>query len=407
MAPYNINGTGALQKTTGNQSAQVLWGPTNITTFIDNDNYERIEASGYMDDGTPIFAIYPREKMSIDIYNANTGQKISSTEPFTNMFATFSGESNNLQIANGKLYVCGYDGTLHAFDPATGKSLWKYYVGDAGTTTPYGTWPIDGTYSYYTITADTIYMGANEHSPANPTWLGGQIWAVNITDGTLLWKIDSIQDETQPMPAYGNQLIYLNFYDGKLYDIGKGPSATTVSAPQIQITSGTTVTITGSVLDISPGATQTEQSARFPNGLPAISDESMNDWMNYVYMQKPKPTNATGVDVTLTAIDPNHNYITLGTTTSDINGNYGFAWNTPSIDGAYQIIATFSGTNSYWGSSDTTYLNIASAPTATATSAASGNTSIADQYFVPAFASLLVVMILGFALLYIALRKRQ
>ena len=52
------------------------------------------------------------------------------------------------------------------------------------TTTAYGTWPIDGSYSYYTITADAIYMGANEHSPGNPTWLGGQIWAVNITDGT-------------------------------------------------------------------------------------------------------------------------------------------------------------------------------------------------------------------------------
>jgi len=249
-------------------------------------------------------------------------------------------------------------------------------------------------------------MGANEHSPADPTWLGGQIWAVNATDGTLLWKIDSIQDETQPMPAYGNQLIFLNFYDGKLYDIGRGPSATTISAPQTQITAGQTVTITGSVLDKSPGATQTEQAARFPNGLPAISDASMNDWMNYVYMQKPKPTNATGVEVTLTAIDPNHNYITLGSTTTDINGNYGFIWQTPQVEGAYQIIATFSGTNSYWGSSDTTYANLVSVPSATATTTAVAGTSIADQYFVPAFAALLIVMILGFALLYLTFRKK-
>jgi outer membrane protein assembly factor BamB len=405
-APYNIQGLGALQKTTGNQSAQILWGPTNITTFIDNDGYERIDAAGYMNDGTPIFAIYPRQTLSIDIYNAKTGQKISSTEPFTSTFASFSGESNNIQIANGKLYVCGYDGTVHAFDPATGKSVWKYYVGDAGTTTPYGTWVLEGSYSYYTITADVLYVGANEHSPANPTWLGGQIWAVNATDGTLLWKIDGIQDETQPMPAYGNQLVFLNFYDGKLYDIGKGPSQTTVQAPQTQVIAGQTVTITGSVLDKSPGATQTEQVARFPNGLPCISDASMNDWMNYVYMQKPKPTNATGVEVTLTAIDPNHNYVTLGTTTTDLNGNYAFVWNTPQIDGAYQIIATFSGTNSYWGSSNTAYANLVPAPTATATTNTVSGTSIADQYFIPAFVALLAVMVIGFAVLYLALRKR-
>lgn len=405
-APYNIQGLGALQKTTGNQTAKVLWGPTNITTFIDNDGYERIETAGYMNDGTPFFVIYPRQTLSIDIYNARTGQKICSTEPFKSTFASFSGESNNIQIADGKIFACGYDGTLSCFDPATGKLLWSYYVGDAGLNTPYGTWPIDGSYSYYTIGGDVVYLGANEHSPADPTWLGGQIWAVNETDGTLLWKIDSIQDETQPMAAYGNQLIYLNFYDGKLYDIGKGPSATTVTAPQTQITAGQTVTITGSVLDKSPGAAQTEQTARFPNGLPCISDASMNDWMNYVYMQKPAPTNATGVQVTFSAIDPNNNYITLGTTTTDTSGNYGFVWNTPDVSGTYHIIASFSGSNSYWGSSDTTYLNIASAATPNPTATTAATQSLADQYFLPAIAAVLVVMIVGFAMILVALRKR-
>jgi hypothetical protein len=407
MAPYNTIGSGALQTTTGNQSAQILWGPRNITTFIDNDGYERIETAGYMDDGTPIFVIYPRQTLQIDVYNALTGNKICSTEPFANMFATFDGESNNIQIADGKIYACGYDGTMNCFDPATGHLEWTYYVGDAGLNTPYGSWPIEGTYSYYTIAGDVIYMGANEHSPANPTWLGGQIWAVNKTDGTLLWKIDSIQDETQPIAAYGNQIIYLNFYDGKLYDIGKGPSKTTVSAPQTQIIAGNTITITGSVLDKSPGATQTEQAARFPNGMPCISDVSMNDWMNYVYMQKPAPTDATGVQVTISAIDPNHNYITLGTTTSDTNGNYGFTWNTPEVPGAYQIIATFSGTNSYWGSSDTSYMSIVQGATVAPTTNTTPTQSIADQYFIPAIAALFIVMILGFALLYFAPRKHQ
>ena len=294
---------------------------------------------------------------------------------------------------------------MNCFDPATGALIWSYYVGNAGLNTPYGTWPIDGTYSYYTIGGGVIYMGANEHSPADPTWLGGQIWAVNETDGTLLWKIDSIQDETQPIAAYGNQIVYLNFYDGKLYDIGKGPSQTTVTAPQTQIETGQTITLSGTVMDKAPGATQTQQTADFPNGLPCISDASMNDWMNYVYMQKPMPTNATGVEVTLTALDPNHNLITLGTTTTDTNGNYGFVWKTPTVEGTYQVFASFAGTNSYWGSSNTAYVNTVatSTPTAAATQTPS---STVDQYFVPSVIAIIVVIIVGFVALFLVLRKR-
>ena len=405
-APYNILGLGAIQSTTGNQAAKVVWGPKNLTTFIDGGSFsDRVETAGYTDDGTPIFAIYPHQTLSIDIYNSLTGEKISSTEPFENSFAAFTGASNNIQIADGKVFACGYDGTLSCFNPNTGKLLWKYFVGNAGENTAYGTWPIDGSYSYYTITSDVVYMGANEHSPNDPTWLGGQIWAVNVTDGTLLWKIDSIQTETQPMAAYGNQLIYLNFYDGKIYDIGQGPSSTTVQAPQTQITAGETVTITGTVMDKSIGATQAEQTARFPNGLPCISDVSMNDWMNYVYMQKQKPTNATGIQLTISAIDPNNNYVTLGTTTTDTSGNYGFVWNTPEIAGAYKIVATFSGTNAYWGSSDTTYMNIASAAS-TATPQPTAAPSMADLYFLPLSIGLFVAIIVVAAVLLLALRRK-
>ena len=53
--------------------------------------------------------------------------------------------------------------------------------------------------------------------------------------------------------------------------------------------------------------------ANFPNGLPCVSDASMTQWMEYVYEQQPEPTNVTGVPVTLTAIDPNGNFVTLGT----------------------------------------------------------------------------------------------
>jgi hypothetical protein len=119
--------------------------------------------------------------------------------------------------------------------------------------------------------------------------------------------------------------------------------------------------IKGTVTDQSEGA----------KGTAAISDESMSAWMEYLYMQQPKPTDAKGVQVKLTAIDPNGNTEDIGTATTDTNGNYGIMW-TPPVEGQYKIIATFAGTNSYGGSEATAYLGVGSAaaspaPTATPT----------------------------------------
>ena len=66
-------------------------------------------------------------------------------------------------------------------------------------------------------------------------------------------------------------------------------------------------------------------------------------------MQKPKPPNATGVPVHLTAIDPNGNFQDIGTATSNSLGNYAFAW-TPPIPGLYTVTATFAGSNSFYSS---------------------------------------------------------
>ena len=49
-------------------------------------------------------------------------------------------------------------------------------------------------------------------------------------------------------------------------------------------------------------------------------------------MQQAKPTNAKGVEVTLSAIDPNGNLVPIGTTTSDMNGNYAISF-TPEVPG--------------------------------------------------------------------------
>ena len=130
---------------------------------------------------------------------------------------------------------------------------------------------------------------------------------MNCTTGKLVWSIDAFDVDGRPVTAYGIMTL-INAYDNQIYAYGMGPSATTVSAPSVGVTTATPVTITGTVMDISAGSQQEAVAANFPHGLPCVSDASMSQFMEDVYMQQPMPTNTTGVPVTLTVIDPNHNY---------------------------------------------------------------------------------------------------
>ena len=81
-------------------------------------------------------------------------------------------------------------------------------------------------------------------------------------------------------------LVYYNYYDNQIYAIAKGPSQTTVTASPKVSTFGDKVLVEGMVTDISVGTQQTEQAARFPNGIAAVSDASQAAWMEYVYMKQ-------------------------------------------------------------------------------------------------------------------------
>ena len=45
-------------------------------------------------------------------------------------------------VANGTLYVTGLGGDVWAINMLTGAVLWHYNTGSAGLDTPYGVWPI-------------------------------------------------------------------------------------------------------------------------------------------------------------------------------------------------------------------------------------------------------------------------
>ncbi len=199
-------------------------------------------------------------------------------------------------------------------------------------------------------------------------------------------------------------------YDNMIYTIGSGPSATTVSAPGSGISMGSSFEISGTVTDQSPGALAVSTKMGYgPNDVPAVSDASQEAWMEYLYEQQAMPTNATGVPVTISLIDPNGNYVNLGTTTSNLNGVYGLAANTNKFGagpGQYEVIASFDGSNSYGSSSASSYFVVNAAPAAAAAPTATP-TSAADLYFVPAIAGIIVVIIIGFVVLaLLMLRKR-
>jgi hypothetical protein len=122
-------------------------------------------------------------------------------------------------------------------------------------------------------------------------------------------------------------------------------------------------------------------------------------------MQSPKPTNATGVPVTLSYIDSNNNTFVIGQTTTNINGQYSYVF-TPNIEGPYTIIATFQGSNSYFSSTSQTPMTFMNAATA-APAAATPVPSIADQYFIPMSIAIIVIIVIVGAVLALLLVRRR
>jgi hypothetical protein len=161
--------------------------------------------------------------------------------------------------------------------------------------------------------------------------------------------------------------------------------------------------IQGTVNDISPGTKEDALTLRFPSGVAAVSDASMSDWMLYVYKQFARPSNATGVEVTLDAVDPNGNFVHIGTATSDSSGLFNYAWPTPDIPGKYLVIATFAGSKSYYASYAETAIVVSEAPPATPTPTPAAPLPPYEMYTIgTGVAIIIAVAIVGLLLL----RKR-
>ena len=329
-------------------------------------------------------------------YSLETGQLLwgpSAPEPSGNYY----GMTDN--IYQGKLLTCGYGGVLLAYNITTGKIMWNYTAKSEGFESPYG-----GNYpmGISNIVDGKIYIGTGEHSWTQPLYRGSVLQCINASNGALLWNFP-VAGISMPSGNAGNYfaiadgyLVALNGYDAQIYCFGKGPSATTASAPQTVPPLGSSVMITGTITDQTPSPEA--------KGTPAMSDADQNAWMQYLYAQQPLPANAKGVDVTLDAIDPNSNYIHIGTATSDINGNYGCKF-TPDVPGTYQIIATFAGSASYGPSSATTYMGVGEAPAQAEPQPAVAQPPL-DMYLLYATVAIIAAIALVGLMLVRVLRKR-
>ena len=303
-------------------------------------------------------------------------------------------------MAYGNLYDWTYGGEVYAYDLKTGKTVWSWSTGSTGFDNPYGVnvlWPFGP--GEATI-ADGVFYVASGHNYGPPLFKNAKIYAINATNGELIWDFLNYATMSS-MPVVDDYMLSFNNYDLQIYAYGKGLTQTTV-ATSPGINSKNQVLITGTITDQSPGQTCLGIPAA---GTPAISDESMSTWMAYLYEQSPKPTNATGVPVTLSYVDPNNNAGVIGTTTSDINGQYSYTY-TPPVSGVYKITATFGGSNSYFSSTAQTAV-LFDEPAGTPAPTQAPTQSVADTYFIPAIAGLFILIIIVLALVVVQMLRKH
>ncbi len=346
--------------------------------------------------GDGVYAYYDEPKEVFYGYSIETGKLLWETKPLGTSWGIFTRLTH---IAYGQLFTAGYDGHIRSFNITDGKLIWDYFTGSTGFESPLGTQTF---YDGFTIADQKIYVATNEHSPDSVMWQGAKLFCIDTVTGECLWNISSYSGS--PPIIVDGYLVCLNAYDNQIYCYGKGSSKLTVTAPSVGVTTATPITISGTITDISSGASQEAVAANFPNGLPCVSEESMTSFMEAVYQQQSMPTNLTGVPVTINVLDSNGNYRTVGTTTSDGSGKFAYTW-TPDIPGSFTVVAIFAGSNAYYGSNAETPIyasELAAAPTPQPTQVQ----SMADLYFMPMSIAIIIAIIVVGAFTVLALRKR-
>ena len=377
----------------------MLWNK-NITMPITGKNYTWSIGGANYDAG--IFIVSCKQLMQKWGYSLTTGNLLwGPTAPE----GTFNYYGMGQNTYYGKyLLSTGYTGTVYCYDPLNGDLMWTYNATSVGTESPYGeNYPL----SISAVVDGKVYLQSTEHSPTKPLWRGSYLRCINITDGTEMWKLLDYLGFGSASNAFADgYIVTSSTYDNNIYCIGKVPSAATITAsPEVSV-HGNSVLIKGTVTDISPGTNKLMQTARYPSGVPAIADADMQAWMEYLYMQQALPSNAKGVEVTLDTVDPNGNFVHIGTVTSDISGKFSYVW-TPEVSGKYTVLATFAGSKSYWPSYSETAIAVSeAAPTPAPTALLQSNIATTADLMMYMAAGVIAIIIAIAIVGLLILKKR-
>jgi hypothetical protein len=388
------------------QIGSVIW----ARTYNPPPNQATVLLAGF-DPVNRVFVENLREEQRFVGYSMDSGEKLWTTlaQPDMDYYGSQASGSLTNTFAYGKLYSSAMAGIVFAYDTKTGERVWTYGNGGVPGNDTNSGFQAPGYFPTFIngIGNDVVYLITSEHTVETPVFKGAKTRAINATTREEIWTLNSYVTEftTSSFAIADGFATWFNSYDNSIYVVGKGASAVTVQAPLTATELGKSIVITGSVKDISSGTTQPEQAARFPNGVPLASDESMTDWMGYVYQQKPLPTNFKGVDVSLDVIDSNGNYRTIGTTTTDARGFFSYHWK-PDIEGKYTVIASFKGTEGYWPSAaEAAFAVDPAAPTPTEPQPQPPGT--ADVYFWYAVGGIIATIAIIGVVIILMLRKKQ
>jgi hypothetical protein len=311
--------------------------------------------------GVNYFIVYDYVEATFHCYSMLDGSLIWTSRsyadsPWATTWTVYNSETNDYE----KLYLALPDGTVSALDLKTGEEVWR---SKAFPSTEYVNNAVPFVYGC-TLVGGNLYTygGYSLGYCINPIPRFARLVCINATTGEIKY---SLNGGIYPSSAANGYIIGAGIYDGYMYAIGKGPTKTTVIASPKISTQGSSVLIEGSVIDMSPVAQDYASKVRFPNGVPAVADEDMSEWMDYLYMQNAtllnNPPNPRGVSVRLTAVYPNGAAQDIGTVTTDSSGIFKKMW-TPETEGEYMIYATFEGSESYWPSYGATAIGVTEAP---------------------------------------------
>jgi outer membrane protein assembly factor BamB len=203
--------------------------PGNVTVLL-----------GPTDPASGIFIEGYKETMQWVGYSLSTGQKLWGPTPSQAPLDYYGNPITPLiqaQLAYGNLYSMGYAGIMYCYDAKTGNLKWTYGNGGEGNSTNSGIYSPFGNYPTFinAVGNGVIYTVSSEHTVNTPIYKGALQRAVNATDGTEIWTISGYTGEffTTSYAIADGYATWFNGYDNQIYVVSRGPSALTVSAPNI------------------------------------------------------------------------------------------------------------------------------------------------------------------------------